>query len=70
MAKDISTELSVSEDSVQMALFRYSRSGLVSRTEKAGGYRKPSFLYAITAKGLGRLAYLEKTNSLREHTPH
>lgn len=59
-AKEVAQSVSISEDLAQMALCRYYRQGLLHREKKLDSPRKPSFLYSLTARGLGRLAYLEK----------
>jgi len=59
-ANDLAKALGITTASVQMALIRYARQGLVSRTKRPSGYRKAPFLYGLITRGNNRLAHLEK----------
>jgi len=49
-------KVELSDKAVEMALLRYSRQGLLSRTRRSG-----RFHYRLTEKGLARRTWLSKT---------
>ncbi len=53
----IKSRIELSDKAVKMALMRYTRQGLLSRSKKAGHYH-----YRLTEKGLARLEWLSKSN--------
>jgi predicted transcriptional regulator len=52
----VGAKIELSDKAVEMALLRYFRQGLLSRTRQSG-----RFQYRLTAKGLGRRIWLSKT---------
>jgi len=52
---EIEKTLKLTDKAVEMALLRYWRQGLLSRTRRAG-----RFQYALTERGLGRKEWLLK----------
>jgi predicted transcriptional regulator len=50
------SEIELSDKAVKMALMRYTRQGLLSRTKKEGAYH-----YSLTEKGSSRRDWLSKT---------
>jgi len=51
-----SMKIELSDKAVEMALLRYSRQGLLTRTRRSG-----RFHYRMTEKGLARRTWLSKT---------
>ncbi|HVH16409.1 MAG TPA: hypothetical protein VNA15_11935 [Candidatus Angelobacter sp.] len=52
----VSDRIELSDKAVEMALLRYFRQGLLSRTRRSG-----RFQYRMTEKGLARRIWLSKT---------
>lgn len=52
----VGAKVELSDKAVEMALLRYFRQGLLSRTRRSG-----RFQYRITEKGLARRIWLSKT---------
>ena len=52
----LSSKVELSDKAVEMALLRYFRQGLLSRTRRSG-----RFQYRMTEKGLARRTWLSKT---------
>jgi DNA-binding transcriptional regulator PaaX len=52
----VSAKIELSDKAVEMALLRYFRQGLLSRTRRSG-----RFQYRMTEKGLARRVWLSKT---------
>ena len=55
-ARLIGAKIELSDKAVEMALLRYFRQGLLSRTRRSG-----RFQYRLTEKGLARRIWLSKT---------
>jgi predicted transcriptional regulator len=51
----VGAKIELSDKAVEMALLRYFRQGLLSRTRRSG-----RFQYRMTEKGLGRRVWLSK----------
>ena len=52
----VGSKIELSDKAVEMALLRYFRQGLLSRTRRSG-----RFQYRMTEKGLARRSWLSKT---------